>query len=252
MKYLIDDTLIYRPEDGVLIYSGNEDELVTLTATANSILSLLVSRHGVAIERDTFLSEVWDARGLRGSNSSLNQYISMLRKTLAGFAPHTPFIITVPKIGFMLNPDLPVVKQDDDIIAETTSAQATPPSTHNQWRWIWIMMLVFATALNFAFGPGHVSHGHGGALAQTWPLTTIDNCPVFTLRELPEAWRDEAKKLAKKVAEETAMPCQKNTVFYLHVQDNIFFGEGGRLVLSRCARSGGKAASCQTQYYYQW
>lgn len=252
MKYLIDDTLIYRPEDGVLIYSGNEDELVTLTATANSILSLLVSRHGVAIERETFLSEVWDARGLRGSNSSLNQYISMLRKILAGFAPQTTFIITVPKIGFMLNPDLPVVKQDDNIEAESPRQKTVTSSTRRQLRWIWIMMLAGATALNFALGPGQVSSGHGGGDAQVWRLTTFGTCPVYTLRALPEAWHDEAENLAQKVADETAMPCQKNTVFYLHVQDSIFFGEGGRLVLTRCARNGGKAASCQTHYYYQW
>lgn len=252
MKYLIDDTLIYRPEDGVLIHSGNEDELVTLTATANSILSLLVSRHGVAIERDTFLSEVWDARGLRGSNSSLNQYISMLRKTLAGFAPQTPFIITVPKIGFMLNPDLPVIRQDEEVTEETASAQRATPATRRLLRWGWIMLLACATVLNFVFGPGHVTQGHGGSKADVWPLTTFGQCPVYTLRALPEAWHDEAKALAEKVAQETGMPCQRNTVFYLHVQDSIFFGEGGRLVLSRCARSGGKAASCQTHYYYQW
>lgn len=48
---------------------------------------------------------VWDDYGLQASNSSLNQYISILRRALSAFGCEE-LIITVPKMGFRLNPDI--------------------------------------------------------------------------------------------------------------------------------------------------
>lgn len=72
-------------------------------------MKLLVIQHGNVVEREAFLREVWDERGLQGSNNSLNQYISILRKLLASLVPDATFIVTVPKMGFMLSADITVV-----------------------------------------------------------------------------------------------------------------------------------------------
>lgn len=252
MKYLIANALIYRPEDGVLMQPGREEELVTLTATANAILSLLVTRHGIAIERETFLSEVWDVRGLRGSNSSLNQYISILRKTLAVFAPEHQFIITVPKIGFMLNPELSVQRQSDDDDLPAVGLPKPRPKPKKK-RWLWPALLILLTLINFAFGMGKLLVDSAESRVDALPLTKIGQCPIYTLRPLPETWHEEAISMAHRILQKVRLPsCQPNTVFYFFVQDSIFYGEGGRVVLTRCVRNAGKAVTCHTQYYYEW
>jgi DNA-binding winged helix-turn-helix (wHTH) protein len=109
MKYLLADVLVYNDEDGSFSLIGApEEEPQMLTGTANAIMKLLVAHHGNVIEREGFLRDVWDERGLQGSNNSLNQYISILRKMLASLVPDTGFIVTVPKMGFMLSADIPV------------------------------------------------------------------------------------------------------------------------------------------------
>jgi DNA-binding winged-HTH domains len=82
MKYLLADTLVYNDEDGSVSLVDTPDvEPQVMTATANSIMKMLVLHHGNVVEREAFLHDVWDERGLQGSNNSLNQYISILRKT---------------------------------------------------------------------------------------------------------------------------------------------------------------------------
>ena len=83
MKYLLADAIVYNDEDGsVSLINAPDEDAQLLTCTANTIMKLLVQHHGNVVERETFLQEVWDRRGLQGSNNSLNQYISILRKML--------------------------------------------------------------------------------------------------------------------------------------------------------------------------
>ena len=112
MKYLLADAIVYNDEDGsVSLINAPDEDAQLLTCTANTIMKLLVQHHGNVVERETFLQEVWDRRGLQGSNNSLNQYISILRKMLAALLPDALLIVTVPKTGFMLSADVTVTRR---------------------------------------------------------------------------------------------------------------------------------------------
>ena len=125
MKYLLADALVYNDEDGTVTpVNAPEEDAQLLTCTANTILKLLVKHHGNVIERETFLREVWDKRGLQGSNNSLNQYISILRKMLASLLPDVLFIVTVPKTGFMLCADVTVTALEEEVPAAETAKPA--------------------------------------------------------------------------------------------------------------------------------
>ena len=66
MKYLLADALIYNDEDGIITpVNAPEEDAQILTCTANTILKLLVKHHGNVVERETFLHDVWDRRGLQ-------------------------------------------------------------------------------------------------------------------------------------------------------------------------------------------
>lgn len=114
MKYLLADAIVYNDEDGsVSLINAPDEDAQLLTCTANTIMKLLVQHHGNVVERETFLQEVWDRRGLQGSNNSLNQYISILRKMLAALLPDALLIVTVPKTGFMLSADVTVTPLEE-------------------------------------------------------------------------------------------------------------------------------------------
>ncbi|EOH8097145.1 transcriptional regulator, partial [Salmonella enterica subsp. enterica serovar Newport] len=69
-------------------------------------------------ERDTLFKTVWDDNGMRSSNSNLNQYISILRKQLVQVGLPENIIITVPRVGFMFNPDIDVQREIPVVAAQ--------------------------------------------------------------------------------------------------------------------------------------
>lgn len=129
MKYLLADVLVYNDEEGTFSHiDAPDDAHQILTGTANAVMKLLVRHHGNVVERELFFSEVWDARGVQGSNNSLNQYISILRKMLAGFVPEKPAIVTVPKKGFMLSADIRVQPLPDPSDKHSYAPRCFPPA----------------------------------------------------------------------------------------------------------------------------
>ena len=141
MKYLLADAIVYDNEDGSLTLQSADAESQTLTCTAQTILNLLIAHHGMVVERVVFLQQVWDDRGLRGSSNSLNQYISILRKMLAGMVPDHLFIVTVPKVGFMLSADISVVPLNAPVSAPApVSSKRALPKRRN-----WLYGIVTAT-----------------------------------------------------------------------------------------------------------
>jgi DNA-binding winged helix-turn-helix (wHTH) protein len=67
MKYLLADAIVYNDEDGsVSLINAPDEDAQLLTCTANTIMKLLVQHHGNVVERETFLHDVWDRRGLQG------------------------------------------------------------------------------------------------------------------------------------------------------------------------------------------
>ncbi len=74
-----------------------------ITKTANRILTLLIESHGHVVEREHLLEQVWESHGLVSSNGSLNQYISILRKTLTSLTDIEDIIVSIPKVGFIIS-----------------------------------------------------------------------------------------------------------------------------------------------------
>lgn len=238
MKYQLADTLIYNDDDATLTLMDSA-ESQRLTDTANAIFSLLVKHAGMVVERDTFLSEVWDRRGLQGSNNSLNQYISILRKMLAAMVPGTSFIVTVPKTGFMLSADLRVVRLN--LPSPVSQARRDP-----HWLALFGTIVTLVVCASLLVWKQHKNQ------SDVFLLSHIGRCPVYTFAPLADAFHDRAMALAKAIQQEGTFTCSGDEVFYLHIQDALFYGDSGRLVLSQCAHSRGRASACRTLYYYKW
>lgn len=244
MKYQLADVLIYNDDDATLTLSDN-DESQRLTDTANAIFSLLVNHAGMVVERETLLSEVWDRRGLQGSNNSLNQYISILRKMLAGLVPDTTFIVTVPRTGFMLSADLHIVRLSQSQ-PPSQPLPARTPRRDPHW------LALFCTIMTLVVCGSLLAWKQHKDQSDVFLLSHIGRCPVYTFAPLADVFHDRAVALAQAIQREGTFTCNGDAVFYLHIQDALFYGDSGRLVLSQCSHSRGRASACRTLYYYNW
>ncbi len=83
-------------------------------------------------------------------------------------------------------------------------------------------------------------------------LTHIGNCPVYTFTPLADVFHERAASLAQTLQQDGHLPCLENSIFYMHIQRTLFYGHEGRLVLSQCSLTQGKASACRTLYYYEW
>jgi DNA-binding winged helix-turn-helix (wHTH) protein len=137
MIYIIDDSITYNSDDCTLTHLPTQESL-SLSISSGRLLERLLDSDGEILARDTLLTEVWDKYGLRGSNSNLNQYLSIVRRALASYGCDN-LIITIPKIGIRINTDINIERRPapeiivaPDPAAEPTSENSladSPPAT---------------------------------------------------------------------------------------------------------------------------
>ncbi|MBH2847086.1 helix-turn-helix domain-containing protein, partial [Serratia marcescens] len=81
MNYIIDDVLVYCPDDGSVSHISKPEEIImVLTPVLNRILLLLIENQGSLVPRDLFFEKVWDNYGKNASSHTLSQYMGVLRK----------------------------------------------------------------------------------------------------------------------------------------------------------------------------
>ncbi|MFG1173595.1 transcriptional regulator [Erwiniaceae bacterium CAU 1747] len=102
-KYLIDNQLIFNPEDRSLMRVDDDLSRTVITQISNRLFCLLLESDGSVITRDTILQQVWSRDSTTASRSNLNNYISSLRKQLSALGLEIPLIITEPKVGFRID-----------------------------------------------------------------------------------------------------------------------------------------------------
>ncbi|EPY9725754.1 winged helix-turn-helix domain-containing protein, partial [Klebsiella variicola] len=138
MRYNINARLIYDATDGTLTLPGSDEPDSQLSITASALLYFFL-RHTGVVSRDEVLKKVWDDNGLTSSNSNLNQYLSMLRKTFRHYDIDN-IIVTVSRGMLQLNQDLSIELLDagpalteganpPERAVETVPPAATTPPT---------------------------------------------------------------------------------------------------------------------------
>lgn len=100
MECFINGTVKYNSDDGSLIIQGGTDNIITLSRVCNELFILFISHAGKPLTREFILNELWLKKGLNASGNNLTNYVSVLRKSLAGCGL-TDIISTIPKYGFV-------------------------------------------------------------------------------------------------------------------------------------------------------
>ncbi|HAU4332808.1 TPA: CadC family transcriptional regulator [Citrobacter freundii] len=142
--FLLNGTVVFWPERNLLHAKSDETKRLTLNTPAARCLSLLIQRQGQVIERDYFFEHVWFINGAQVTNNTFYQNISLLRRAFKELGLNEELIVTVPRVGIRLEPQLQVLEQEMDdllcgpIISPVSTPEATPKSPRKHTLW-WVL-----------------------------------------------------------------------------------------------------------------
>lgn len=254
MNYLIAGRVIYDTENGTLTDARHSDDIKSLTPTANRILTLLLSEPGQVFPRDDILDKVWAAQGHNCSNSSLNQYISILRKTLATWIDADEIILSVPKVGFCFSarlavepwmPEAPIVAP----VAPGLLASKKKVMTVNLGLLLCLVVLLFLCVRQN-------SEARNASLYRVlYPVATLGFCEVTSWQNLSDELKSQALNVLHKVSPELKEKClsQPAKVMF-QVQRQVYQGQRGRVFITFCpyGKSRNAVLYCDSTYKYNW
>ncbi len=288
MIYIIAEEITFNPDDGTLA-NHNENDAIKLTIPASRLLEHILDSQGDILSRDFLLTEVWDKYGLRGSNSNLNQYISILRRALANYGCDN-LIITIPKMGFRLNtditlrradlPPIPLTPSDGENAPEATqpvdagvpvpprtleapaeSGAATMasiagprPARRDNLRKSGFLVLCIITSLLLLWALLVQLHT---TLAEREidPVndTLAQNCQITYLKNVGRADRAAINRQVAEILNENKLRCDGNRRIIFDNYTSTSPKSFGRTMLSFCQLGmKHKIISCDNFYYYDW
>ncbi|MBB1201527.1 CadC family transcriptional regulator [Enterobacteriaceae bacterium 89] len=110
--FLLGGLVVFSPDRNVLHAKSDASKRLSLSNPASRCLLLLIQRQGQVIERDYFFQHVWFNNGAQVTNNTFYQNISLLRRAFKEFGLNEELIVTVPKVGIRLEPQLEVLEEE--------------------------------------------------------------------------------------------------------------------------------------------
>ncbi|NUU68252.1 winged helix-turn-helix domain-containing protein [Enterobacteriaceae bacterium BIT-l23] len=261
MRYTINARLIYDATDGTLTLANSDDPGSQLSITASALLCFFLNNTSI-VSRDEVLQKVWDDNGLTSSNSNLNQYLSMLRKTFRHYGIDN-IIISVSRGHLQLNPDVHIqMPAPAPAPALEIQPQPTPapehaiteaidtPQTHGLcWYLAGTGMLIIAlllvllsmvsgsTLLPVALTPIH--HSQCELLASDVMLHSVSETTYV--------------KNFDAVLQRLNLKCKPGERFIFDYLDRLETNGLGRVFMAHCAMNENNPFSyCNNYFYYSW
>ncbi|MCG5126889.1 winged helix-turn-helix domain-containing protein [Enterobacter mori] len=256
MKYLIASKVIYDTENGELTFPGAElPEAQKLTNTANRILSLLIASPGQVLERHYLLEQVWESAGHTGSSSSLNQYISILRKTLTSLTDIEESIIVVPKVGFYFSADIDVQLLDqpyappsgEDAVPENKKTRSMPL----MYSGAALLILVLVVANVWIWTQPKINERYSSRTE----VGKLEKCTITTYEHLSTDERQRVHEVLLTAQPELSEKCLKHTAqMMVNIQPSVFYGSSGRIFYSFCPvdPENETLVYCENHYVFNW
>ncbi|WP_052282635.1 winged helix-turn-helix domain-containing protein [Kluyvera genomosp. 1] len=262
MRYNINARFIYDTTDGTIMLPQSDEPDSQLSITASALLNYFLHNTGI-ISRDEVLKKVWDDNGLTSSNSNLNQYLSMLRKTCRHYGIDN-IIVTVSRGYLQLNPDVVIQALDESPAAplkppaaETDLAVSalpvTPPPTPHARGMCWyiagaclltiaVLLVAFSlvgTRESRPLNLTQISHSQCELLASDEMLRSVSASGYATNFD--------------KVRQRLNVECKPGERFLFFYGDRLETNGLGRVFLAHCAMHEDNPFSyCDNYFYYSW
>lgn len=271
MIYIIDDQIAYNSDDCTLSHIPTEETL-SLSISAGRLFEQLLNSQGEILARETLLTEVWDKYGLRGSNSNLNQYLSILRRALAAYGCDN-LIITIPKIGIRLNSEIKieresspacavvedqgeeqaqeVVHREDVVVTAPVITRPVVKKSLLSLRTTLFVLVVLAV-LGGAYGY-YTTHNLPARGASMSTIRLDGGCEAVIIQGLDVFEKQSLDKQILQMLRENNQSCVPGRRIYFDKNPSFNTTNYGRTILSSCnLNSAGHIISCDNFYYLDW
>ncbi|KXI21648.1 winged helix-turn-helix domain-containing protein [Photobacterium sanguinicancri] len=270
MKYKINGFLYYDATDATLSIDDNGTSDTHLSITANALLYFLLQNPGV-ITRDEIMQKVWDDNGLTSSNSNLNQYLSLLRKSFRNYQIENA-IITVARGRLELSKDLVIEVIDGNQLhplfinqegpaqelnepaelADSSTATELPEQTEEQERnWMMASAVLFTAALVLLWTA--IISERSINIVQ---LNQVSDqaCELFSNEKMINSEMDKSYKLSfDAVRKKLSLECNDDRRFIFYYSDKFKNKGLGRTFMAQCAKNENNPyAYCDNYFYYSW
>ncbi|MGM0514456.1 hypothetical protein BFS14_21440 [Serratia fonticola] len=138
-KIIINDTVLYLPEEHRLCPLRARGKETVLNVPASRCLQLMLQRPGEVISQSDFFNEVWQKHGQYVTANTLYQNISLVRKGMREAGLSKNIIRTVPKVGVVFSGTVEIQQEEsanvivqqsnkpDPLPVESSQAETLPP-----------------------------------------------------------------------------------------------------------------------------
>jgi len=274
MIYIIDDQITFNSDDCTLSHLPTQETL-SLSISSGRLFEHLLNSEGEILAREILLTEVWDKYGLRGSNSNLNQYLSILRRVLAAYGCEN-LIITIPKIGIRLNTEIKIEResspasvttqiQTDEMPAENAfsihDGLAIQPDSVIKDKVVKKYLLnfrqaIFSVVMLVLLGSAFWYYIARQPAEKNSIISTIKlegGCETVIVEGLDVFEQKSLDKQILQILKENNLLCMPGRRFYFDKSTSFTSTDYGRTVLSACnLNSSGHIVSCNNYYYFDW
>lgn len=259
MKYIIENRVIFCPDDGTFWQVEHEDEKVILPPIVSRLMTLLLEEQGKVLMRDEIMDRVWTVYGLEPSGNSLNQYISNIRRHFQNSGIGDEIIKTIPRIGFVLNADFKIEKDINSAVVETVVMQGIPPAaefkpTYSLKRVYGALVLSSTIILGmpFIFTRGVEILNESRIEINPFSIGPINQCDVRTVKMDNASRSPNTLAVAQKILDKNNINCLNHEVVFLFIQSSVLHNEPGRIFISVCENNGHKFSFCENQAFNNW
>lgn len=239
MNIVINDTLEFNSESGVLSKKTRDDDTpasVALTRTAARLLLILLTHHNEILSRDFLMDSVWAKHNLKPSNASLNNNITLLRKSLTELGASASMIITHPKMGIELQCCTTVVTAEDNDLPQSTPGPKNRP--------IKIILFLFIVSVMMAvpfMNSTLTEDNHYKRIGE------IDRCSVYLIRPTRVLDMDYVKKAIS----DLKLDCKNNKSDLYVDADGVGRARAKNTFIFFCKKDGNnKYSSCDNFISY--
>ncbi|MEB4675491.1 helix-turn-helix domain-containing protein [Enterobacteriaceae bacterium G50] len=239
MLYILDGAVIYDSVNGTL--RRPEERLADanqLTVIASKILHHLVQHQGELVTRETLFNDIWERAGIAPSSNTLNQYISLLRKTLAGYIGDKDIIVTVPRAGYYLSKEI-------GISSKIKLLRKRPLISKLITSALGLMMIIIVCAMFIYISRTEVITPR--------KIGELQGCPVYDISGVKSKVADTTSfSVAKEVFERNKQTCTDNASFYIYTQESLHLNNPAKILFSHCIEWDSLRDTCQNIYYHTW
>jgi len=256
MRYTLNSCLIFDTIDGSLTPCDGSSSDSHLSITASSLLHFFLQNTGV-VNREEVLKRVWDDQGHTSSNSNLNQYLSMLRKTFRLYGIDN-VIVSISRGNLQLNPSVIIEILPSSPVAlpdmmlrkkESPFQQFGELSSPAGWNIASATLLSLACILMMFTYYGKLSPP---AITLT-PLSS-KQCDLSVVEEMLATFNQTPYvKNFNAVRQTLNIECQPGRKFIFFYDDKLQKEGLGRVFLAHCAKQKSNVFSyCDNYFYYAW